>query len=89
MKAFVEQDTCIGCGLCCGMCDTVFCMNEAGKAEACREASEEKRDDCLFSDRIQYRSRPQQTANKGFSGCIRHRTRFDFSNCSAAPYGWY
>ena len=45
MKAFVEQDTFIGCGLCCGMCDTVFCMNEAGKAEACREAAEEKRDD--------------------------------------------
>lgn len=41
MKAFVDQDTCIGCGLCCGMCDAVFRMNDDGKAEAYQAASEE------------------------------------------------
>lgn len=41
MKAFVDQDTCIGCGLCCGMCDAVFRMNDDGKAEAYQEAFEE------------------------------------------------
>lgn len=34
MNAFVNQDACIGCGLCCGMCETVFRMNDEGKAEA-------------------------------------------------------
>lgn len=34
MKAVVNQDTCIGCSLCCGMCDAVFRMNDDGKAEA-------------------------------------------------------
>lgn len=41
MKAVVNQDTCIGCGLCCGMCEAVFCMNDDGKAEACQAATEE------------------------------------------------
>lgn len=45
MKAFVDQDTCIGCGLCCGMCDAVFRMNADGKAEAYQAASEEDRSD--------------------------------------------
>ncbi|WP_294510883.1 ferredoxin [uncultured Intestinimonas sp.] len=45
MKAFVDQDTCIGCGLCCGMCDAVFRMNDDGKAEAYQAASEEDRSD--------------------------------------------
>ena len=40
MNAFVDQDTCIGCGLCCGICDTVFRMNDDGKAEAFQEAAE-------------------------------------------------
>ena len=45
MKAFVDQDTCIGCGLCCGMCDAVFRMNDVGKAEAYQAAGEENRSD--------------------------------------------
>ena len=40
MKVFVDQDTCIGCGLCYGTCDTVFRMNDEGKAEAFQEAAE-------------------------------------------------
>lgn len=40
MKAFVDQDTCIGCGLCCGICDAVFRMNDDGKAEAFQDATE-------------------------------------------------
>lgn len=45
MKAFVDQDTCIGCGLCCGMCDAVFRMNDNGKAEAYQTAAEENQSD--------------------------------------------
>lgn len=45
MKAVVDQDTCIGCGLCCGMCDAVFGMNDEGKAEARQAATEENHGD--------------------------------------------
>ncbi len=45
MKAVVDQDVCIGCGLCCGICDAVFSMNDDGKAEACQSASEENHSD--------------------------------------------
>ena len=45
MKAVVDQDTCIGCGICCGMCDAVFRMNEAGKAEAGQAVSPENHSD--------------------------------------------
>lgn len=34
MKAFVDQETCIGCGLCCATCDAVFRLNAEGKSEA-------------------------------------------------------
>ena len=43
MNAFVDQDTCIGCGLCCGICEKVFRMNEEGKAEAFQAATEDDR----------------------------------------------
>jgi ferredoxin len=32
-KAFVDQDTCIGCGICANNLPDVFRMNEDGKAE--------------------------------------------------------
>ena len=34
MRAYVDQDACIGCGLCAGTAPDVFQMNDAGKAEA-------------------------------------------------------
>ncbi|MFC2662140.1 MAG: ferredoxin [Eubacterium sp.] len=34
MKYHVDQDTCIGCGLCNSTCPAVFNMNDEGKAEA-------------------------------------------------------
>lgn len=45
MKVYVDQETCIGCGLCCETCDTVFRMNDQDKAEACQEADPSNRDD--------------------------------------------
>ncbi len=33
MKAAVDQDLCIGCGLCTGICEQAFRMNAEGKAE--------------------------------------------------------
>ena len=42
MKAAkVDQDLCIGCGLCCGICDEVFRMNEYEKAEAYQPANDD------------------------------------------------
>lgn len=34
MKAHVDQDTCIGCGLCPGICPEVFELKDDGKAHA-------------------------------------------------------
>jgi Ferredoxin len=34
MKAFVDQDTCIACGMCVSSCNDVFEFNDDGKAEA-------------------------------------------------------
>lgn len=32
MKAYVNQETCISCGLCEGVCPEVFELNEEGKS---------------------------------------------------------
>lgn len=32
MKAIVDKDTCIGCGMCPGACPEVFTMEDDGKA---------------------------------------------------------
>ena len=56
MKAFVDQDGCIGCGLCADTCPEVFRMNDDGLAEAYGEitpenqaSAEEARDTCPSS----------------------------------------
>jgi len=33
VKVYVDKDTCIGCGVCEGICPDVFKMNDDGKAE--------------------------------------------------------
>lgn len=34
MKAYVDQETCIGCGLCPSVCEAVFELGDDGKAHA-------------------------------------------------------
>lgn len=43
MRASVDQDGCISCGICTSVCPDVFHYNEEGKSEAI--ASEIKEDD--------------------------------------------
>ena len=56
MKAFVDQEGCIGCGLCADTCPEVFRMNDEGLAEAYADITpetqakaEEARDSCPVS----------------------------------------
>ena len=41
MKAFVDQDICIGCGMCEGLCPAVFSIGEDEKAHAMDEEIQE------------------------------------------------
>ena len=43
MKAIVNQDTCIGCGLCISTVPEVFEVNADGKAEADGHTTDENR----------------------------------------------
>ena len=43
MKAIVNHDTCIGCGLCISTVPEVFEVNADGKAEACGHTTDENR----------------------------------------------
>lgn len=47
MRAYVDQDVCIGCGLCASTCPEVFEMNDEGKAEAVADTTDENRDGVL------------------------------------------
>lgn len=41
MKFKVDEDTCIGCGQCINICDSVFAFNDDGLAEAIKEKVED------------------------------------------------
>ena len=57
MKAIVDQDTCIGCGLCPSICEEVFALNDEGKAHAivnevptaCEDAAKDAESSCPVS----------------------------------------
>lgn len=40
MRAYVDPDVCIGCGMCTGIEPSVFQMNDDGKAEAVEDTTE-------------------------------------------------
>lgn len=54
MKAIVDENTCIACGLCVNTCETVFTFNDDGKAMSqvdeipaeCTDAARTARDGC-------------------------------------------
>ena len=47
MRAFVDQDLCIGCGMCNAACPEVFELNDEGKAEAVADTTDGNRDDVM------------------------------------------
>lgn len=47
MRAYVDQDTCIGCGLCVTICPEVFQLNADGKAKAMADTTDDNRDSVL------------------------------------------
>lgn len=46
MKAFVDKNTCIGCGLCEGICPRVFRMEDDGTASAIENELEDTLIEC-------------------------------------------
>lgn len=44
MRAYVDQDLCIGCGLCVSTCPEVFEMNADDKAQAIADTTDENRE---------------------------------------------
>lgn len=47
MRAFVDQELCIGCGMCTAACPAVFAMNADGQAEAVADTDDDNRDDVM------------------------------------------
>lgn len=41
MRAVVDKEQCIGCGMCVMICPAVFCMNVDERAEACGDITAE------------------------------------------------
>ena len=47
MKAIIDSETCIGCGLCVSVCEAVFAMDDDGKARTMVErVPAEQKDKC-------------------------------------------
>jgi ferredoxin len=46
MKAFVDKDACISCGLCESLCPDIFEIEDDGKAGAINEELEDEKLDC-------------------------------------------
>ena len=44
MKVYVDEDICIGCGLCAGICPEVFEINDNGKATAANSVTSDNED---------------------------------------------
>ena len=49
MRALVDKDTCIGCGLCEGTCPEVFRINEEGTAETYADTTNENHEAVLVA----------------------------------------
>jgi len=47
MKLTVDDENCIGCGLCVGTYDTAFTLNDEGKATVIGELDETSADDAI------------------------------------------
>lgn len=47
MKVSIDNDKCIGCGICVGICPEVFEMNSEGKAEVKINIDTEKHKDAI------------------------------------------
>lgn len=47
MKAYLDQDLCISCGLCISICEEVFSWNDDDKAQAIDEEVPEELEDSV------------------------------------------
>lgn len=47
MKMYVNPDLCVGCGLCCDLCGSVFQLNDQGLAQAVAEPAPDQEADAL------------------------------------------
>ncbi|MGL5151951.1 MAG: ferredoxin [Clostridium sp.] len=45
MRANVDKETCIGCGLCASICPQVFEMDDDGKSKVCLDEVPQKNED--------------------------------------------
>ena len=52
-KAKVDQDTCIGCGLCVGCHSSIFELNDDGKATVVADGDETEVDDAIANCPVQ------------------------------------